>query len=248
MMILESSLIYINLSYEGKLMKNLRKQIAILAISFVSFVGVQSVSAIEGVSVGVSLNTSAFMGSGKETMTGSGASTTQSDVTEEDGAFKEDVTSAFIEYALNDVVSLGVEMFAEDVTTPENLNVQQSGSGENGSGLNNTVKATFKDHTTIYANLNMPFGTYLKLGYVMVDVATQESLGTGSKYNDVDTTGYTVGLGYQYKADNGVFARIEASVAEYDDVNAESTVDSSKKVEVTEMYGAIASFKIGKSF
>ena len=66
----------------------------------------------------------------------------------------------------------------------------------------------------------------------MVDVATQESLGTGSKYNDVDTTGYTVGLGYQFKADNGMFARLEVSVAEYDNISATSTVDSSKQVEV----------------
>ena len=132
-MILESPLIYINLSYEGKLMKNLTKKIAILAISFVSFLGVQSASAVEGLSVGVAMNTSGFMGSGKETMTGSGAATTQKDVTEEDGAFSADVTSAFVEFALNDQVSLGVEMFAEDVTTPENLNVQKAGSGELGA-------------------------------------------------------------------------------------------------------------------
>ena len=229
-------------------MKNLRKKIAILAISFVSFLGVQSASAMEGLSIGVAMNNTGFMGSGKETMTGSGAATTQKDVTEEDGAFSADVTSAFVEFALNDQVSFGVEMFAEDVTTPENLNVQKAGSGELGASLNNTVKATFKDHTTLYANINMPFNTYLKLGYIMVDVATQESLGTGSKYNDVDTTGYTVGLGYQFQADNGMFARLEVSVAEYDNVNATSTVDSSKEVEVTDMYGAVGSLKIGKSF
>ncbi len=82
----------------------------------------------------------------------------------------------------------------------------------------------------------------------MVDVATQESLGTGSTYNDVDTTGYTVGLGYQYKADNGVFARLEVSVAEYDNITAASTADSSKEITVSDMYGAVGSFKIGKSF
>ena len=229
-------------------MKNLRKKIAILAISFVSFLGIQSASAVEGLSVGIAMNTSGFMGSGKETMTGSGASTTQSDVTEEDGAFSADVASAFVEYAVNDILSLGIEMFAEDVTTPENLNTQKTSGESSAPTTKNTVKATFKDHTTLYANLNMPFGTYFKLGYAMVDVQTQESLGTGSKYNDVDTTGYTVGLGYQYKADNGVFVRLEASVSEYDDVNAVSTVDSSKKVEVTEMYGAVGSLKIGKSF
>ena len=225
-------------------MKNLRTKIAILAISFASFLGIQSASAIEGLSVGLAVNTAGFMGSGKEVMTGSGANTTKEKITEEDGAFSADVTSAFVEYALNDQVSFGVEMFAEDVTTPENLNVQQA----SGSDVNNTVKATFKDHTTIYANVNMPFNTYLKLGYVMVDVATQESLATGSAYNDVDTTGYTVGLGYQYNADNGIFARLEVSVAEYDNITAASTVDSSKEITVSDMYGAVGSFKIGKSF
>ena len=230
-------------------MNNLRKKIAILAISFVSFLGIQSASAVEGLSIGVALNTAAFMGSGKETMTGSGGSTTQKDVTEEDGAFKEDgVASIFLEYAATDVVSIGLERFFDDMTTPENLNVQQSGSGENGSGLNNTVKATFKDHTTLYANVNMPFGTYLKLGYHIVDVLTQESLGTGSKYGDTDTTGISVGLGYQYTADNGVFIRAEVSASEYDDVNSTSEIDSSKTVEVTEMYGAVGSIKVGKSF
>ena len=230
-------------------MKNLRKKIAILAISFASFLGIQSASAVEGLSVGIALNTAAFMGSGKETMTGSGAATTQKDITEEDGAFKEDgVASIFAEYAVTDVVSLGLERFFDDVTTPENLNVQKSGSGELGSELNNTVKATFKDHTTLYANVNMPFGTYLKLGFHMVDVLTQESLGTGSKYGDTDTTGISVGLGYQYTADNGVFIRAEVSASEYDDVNATSEVDTSKEVEVTEMYGAVGSIKVGKSF
>ena len=81
----------------------------------------------------------------------------------------------------------------------------------------------------------------------MVDVLTQESLGTGSKYGDTDTTGISVGLGYQYTADNGVFIRAEVSASEYDDVNSTSEADSSKTVEVTEMYGAVGSIKVGKS-
>ena len=227
-------------------MKNLRSKIAILAISFVSFLGIQSASAIEGLSIGVAMNKTAAMGTGKETMTGSGAATTQKDVTEEDGAFEADVASGFVEFAVNDVLSIGVEMMAEDMTTPENKNIQNLDTS--GTAVNNTVKATFKDHTTIYANLNMPLNTYLKVGYVMVDVLTQENLGTGSKYNDVDTNGITVGLGYQFNADNGVFVRAEVSATAYDDVSATSTVDSNKQVEVSDMYGAIGALKIGKSF
>ena len=229
-------------------MKMLKTKIAILAISFVSFLGIQSASAVEGLSIGAAFNTAAFMGSGKETKTGSGASTSKKDITEEDGAFKEEgITSIFIEYAVSDLVSLGVERFADDVSTPENLNAQKA-TGESEPLKNNTVKATFADHTTFYANINMPFNTYFKLGYHMVDVETKESLATGSKYGDVDTTGISVGLGYQYTADNGIFIRAEVSASEYDDVNATSTVDTSKAVEVTDMYGAAGSIKLGKSF
>ena len=149
-------------------------------------------------------------------------------------------SSIFVEFSPNDQISIGVERFADDVSTPENLNVQQA----SGSDINNTVKATFKDHTTIYANINMPFNTYFKIGYHMVDINTLETLATGSKYNDVDTTGYTLGLGYQYNADNGIFARLELSASEYDDVSATSTEDSSKEVSVSNMYGAMGSLKI----
>ena len=112
----------------------------------------------------------------------------------------------------------------------------------------NTVKATFEDHTTIYANVNFTPNSYFKIGYLMTDVATEESLGTGGAYPNVDTDGYTLGLGYQYTADNGVFARVEVTGSQYDDVSATNSNESDKKVEVTSMYGASAALKIGKSF
>ena len=225
-------------------MKNFKTKIAILAISFVSFLGIQTASAMEGLSLGIGLNYSAFMGKGKETSTSSGGTTKK--ITEEDGAFDTTVGSVFAEYAVGDAVSLGIEMVAEDMTTPENTNIQTVGTA--GSKLTNTVKADFKDHTTIYANISMPFNTYLKLGYIMVDIATAESLGTGGAYPDVDTTGYTVGLGYQHNADNGMFIRAELSASEYDDVNADNTNEADKKVSVSDMYGASATIKVGKAF
>ena len=219
-------------------MKILKTKIAILAISFVSFLGIQTASAMEGLSLGVGLNYSAFMGKGKETATSSGNATKT--ITEEDGAFDTTVASIFAEYAVNDVMSFGVEYVAEDMETPENTNVQDS--------LTNTVRADFKDHTTVYANINMPFNTYLKLGYAMVDVQTAESLETGGKYPDVDTTGYTVGLGYQHSADNGMFIRAELIASEYDNVTAKNTNEADKEITVSDMYGASASIKVGKSF
>ena len=204
-----------------------------------SFLGIQSASAVEGLTIGISYGTQAYMGKGKEESTSSGAAAKK--VTEEDGAFKEDgVPAVFVEYNLSDMVALGFEYVAEDVKTPQNTNVQDS--------LTNTVKAQFNDHMTIYANIMMPFNTYIKLGYSQADVATQESLGTGGAYPDVDTDGYTVGLGYQHKADNGMFIRVEASASEYSDVSASNTNETDKKVSVTDMYGAQAAVKVGKTF
>ena len=226
-------------------MKNIKTKIAILAISFVSFLGIQTASALEGLSLGISANYSAFMGKGKETATSSGNNTKT--ITEEDGAFDATVGSIFVEYAMTDGASIGVERVIEDMQTPTNTNTQHT-SRLDQTNLTNTVKADFKDHTTVYLNINMPFNTYLKLGYAMVDVATGESLDTGGAYPDVDTTGYTVGLGYQHTADNGMFIRAELSASEYDNVSATNTNEADKEITVSDMYGASASIKLGKTF
>ena len=219
-------------------MNKFKTKIAILAMSFVSFVGVQSASALEGLSIGAAMNYSGFMAMGKETKDVAGTN----EITEEFGAFQADYASVFVEYAVSDQFSLGLERHLEDITTPQNQNEK--------NGKNNLVKATFKDHTTLYANINMPFNTYFKLGYSVVDVATEESLATGGSYPDVDTTGVTAGLGYNLSMDNGMFIRTEISAASYDDVSATnaSADGNAQKVDVTDMMGATATIRIGKSF
>ena len=228
-------------------MKNLKTRLAVLAISFISFLGIQSANAasLEGLSVGVGYNQAAFMGTGKETST-SGAGTARGTDGKETGIFEDSVSSAFVEYNVG-MVSFGVEYYLEDIKTPENTNSQGT-SGVAGTRVNNTVKASFEDHTTVYAHLNLTEGAYVKLGYVMADVVTNESLGTGGAYPNVDTDGYMIGVGAQYTADNGIFARAEFSVSDYDDVTAKNSNESDKEVSVTNMYGAAASIKIGKSF
>ena len=227
-------------------MKNLKTKIAILAISFVSFLGIQSASALtlEGVSIGVGYNYSGFYGVGKETATSSGNGVKT--ITEEAGAFDDTVGSVFLEYSANDMISLGLEYIVEDIETPENVNVQNLDTS--GTAVNNKVKADFEDHFTLYANINMPFNTYLKLGYVMVDVATKENLGTGGAYGNVDTTGYTAGLGLNINLDSGIFVRTELSATSYDDVSTTNSSETDKVVSVTDMMSATAGIKIGKTF
>ena len=219
-------------------MNKFKTKIAVLAISFLSFAGIQSASAIEGFSIGAAMNVSGFGGTGTETKDVAGTN----EIVSEHGVFEADYASVFIEYAASDVVSVGIERNLDDITTPTNLNSKNN--------TDNSVKATFKDHTTFYANINMPFNTYFKLGYSIVDVATQESLGTGGSYDDVDTTGMTVGLGFNLNTSNGVFVRTEISGTQYADVTAtnKSPDGNAQVIDVTDMIGVTATLRVGKTF
>jgi len=91
-------------------------------------------------------------------------------------------------------------------------------------------------------------GTYLKVGFTEADVKTKENLGTGGSYNDVEIDGMVAGLGYARTNDDGIFFRVELLGTDMDDVTAKNTTDSTKKVVISDIVGASASIKIGKTF
>ena len=70
-------------------------------------------------------------------------------------------------------------------------------------------QAELDQHVTV-ATYNIA-GIYVKAGYVTVDLNTLESLGTGSKYGNIEVEGYTIGLGAQADLMADMFARVEAS-------------------------------------
>ena len=83
-----------------------------------------------------------------------------------------------------------------------------------------TAAAEVSDHITLYANYYINEAIYLHLGYASLDVTSNESLDTGSKYGNVNIDGIQYGLGIQM-TDN---LRIEAAYTDYDDVKLTSSV------------------------
>ena len=83
-----------------------------------------------------------------------------------------------------------------------------------------TAAAEVSDHMTLYANYYVNDSFYLHLGYASVDVNTNESLDTGSKYGNVSINGIQYGAGFQL-SDN---LRLEAAYTDYDDVSITSSV------------------------
>ena len=223
----------------------MRKLISLIVLSL--FLGSNAIA--EGFKVGLSGNIQGFYGVGTETVdNGSNSGTVK---TSEAGAFDHEDISIFVEYDMGPM-SVGIEYHPDDIETPENVNVRHT-SATDSTALRNTVKADFEDLTTLYAIIDIPFaGMYLKAGYVQADIETRESLATGSKYPNVDTSGFTAGFGFEHAIDS-LFVRLEATASQYDDVSASSTSSESEqttahKVDIDDMMSAHAKISIGYAF
>tara|TARA_B100000424_G_scaffold157429_1_gene120358 strand:+ start:179 stop:835 length:657 start_codon:yes stop_codon:yes gene_type:complete len=203
-----------------------------------------SSAALAGVNLGVTLGEQGYYALGTEKSNPGGPNETH---TTEAGAFGENLEEIFVEYDAGGVV-LGVAYMPNDVETPENVNNQD--------GTENKVKAEFSDFTTVYAIVPFTFlpteGLYGKIGYIEADIISIES-GMTSSYPNASTEGYTVGLGYQKNTDNGIFIRLEASAATYENVSVTSSTASTaagekNQVNIEDMMTARYQLSIGKSF
>jgi len=198
-------------------------------------------------SVGISLNNAAFAGEGNERV-GSDTGTTQS-TTDEYGAFAETYGSIFLEAGFGDVISLGIEYVPSGISSPTNTSRENEGS-------NSSVSADFEDLTTVYAKINVPLGgTYLKFGFSQVDVIINDKMESGNTYKDVDTEGYTAGIGYAHEIANGFSIRAEVMASQFDDVQTTNGVTTASVsnggknvVQVESMWGAKGTVSLVKSF
>ncbi len=136
------------------------------------------------------------------------------------------IPSVFAEYAFTDSISVGLDYIPmkADVSdkTKKRSDTETSVTGTattTSTSRTQSAQAELKDHVTLYANYNFDSGLYLKGGVANVTLNTDESLGTGSKYGNVDITGYVLGFG----VDSGNW-RTEVLFTDYEDISLTSSV------------------------
>ena len=210
------------------------KKIAInfLAVLFISVLSFTKAFAAD-YTLGFSGALVSLEAEGSETETGSQtAETTNASV---DNLFG--TASIFVE-AKFDKLAFGVDYIpmSADVSdkTHTRTDTETSVTGtkaETTTERTQTAAAEVSDHLTLYANYYLNDGFYLHLGYVDVDLETNESLDTGSKYGNVSVNGIQYGFGFQM-TDN---LRLEAAYTDYDNVSITSSesrtgVDTNNKV------------------
>ena len=198
------------------------KKIAInfLAVLFISALSLTKAFAVD-FTLGVSGAIANLQADGSETETGAvSAETTNKSVS---NTF---ATGSIFAEAKFDRFAFGVDYIPMDAdvsdATHTRTDTETSVTGtqaEVTTSRTQTAAAEISDHVTIYANYYVNDSVYLHLGYASVDVVTQESLDTGSKYGDASINGIQYGLGFQM-TDN---LRLEAAYTDYDTVSITSS-------------------------
>ena len=214
----------------------------IIAISSAMLLATSAFSMDIRPSVGISGSMAVYAATGTEknfNEAGSAVDTT----TDEHGAFVAEYGSIFVEAALNDMISVGVDYVPMDFQTPQNV-------AQEGEPNQKKVLARFEDLTTVYAKLNLPLGgSYLKVGYSQVDVTPKTNGGgNGNTYTSDSTDGLTVGLGYNHEIAGGVAVRLEVTGTDFGDVNSNNQQTNKTEIIVKDIIGARGTLSIVKSF
>ena len=218
------------------------KRLIIAISSLIMLSATNSMSMDLNPSIGISGSSGVFAATGTENNFNE-AGTAIDETTKEHGAFQADMASVFVELGVNDVLSFGVDYVINTLETPQNV------AREDGGTNANLVKAEFEDLTTVYAKLNVPLGgTYLKVGYVQVDVNSIEDLDSGNTHGNDKSTGWTAGIGYNHELTGGVSIRAEVTGMDMSDVTSNNGQTNKTEIKVEDMIGARGTISLVKSF
>ena len=224
------------------------KKIIAIVLAFSSIFFLTATKTLAEWSAGVSLNVGSYTATGQESEDGEINKTVSTNSLE--GKFS--YPSLFVEKNLG-AVSIGLDVIPGSVETTEigrtdyNGNGPAVSTGNDGgtSSVTNTAKVEISQHISLYALIPvMDTGAFIRAQIMNADVATKESLATGSVYPDTDMTGVSLSVGYQYDTDMG-FIRAEVGTSEYDTIDV--TSDNGHKV-TADVDGEWARISIGKTF
>jgi hypothetical protein len=198
---------------------------------------------------GVSANGMAAYGNASETLKDT------KELTNEEVVMATSFASIFAEVSGDEMMGIGIGIsYAPEVVdlNKETRNIQQAVSGEGDSGAQ-IIDGKVNDLMSIY--LTLPIGdngAYLKGGYIQATLVTEESLATGSKYENIDLTGTQIGGGYEGSLGDMAFWRAEGAYQMWDDINANGseaggTAGSTNRIEA-ELGSVTGSLSIGMKF
>ena len=234
------------------------------AFSALLMLSVTSANSLE-FKAGVSANGMAAYANAKETLKDSGR------VSNAEAILATSFASVFAEVSSDEMMGLGIGISyapevadlnkeTREIDTCNDQTSQNTGlacvakTGTSADSGTTTVDAKINDLLSVYLTLPVgDTGAYFKAGYMQATMVTEESLATGSKYEDVDLTGTQVGAGYEGSLGDMAFWRAEGSYQMWEDISASgseanSTADSKKNKIEAELGSVTGTLSVGMKF
>ena len=218
------------------------KKILITLLFFFSTFTFANALGISGINIGLSGQMGVFHATGEEKE--------QNETISEDATGLAGYGSIFVEKTLGDRFVIGIDYVPtalESETTEIVVDDIKAAADGASSQQTNKVQVDFEDLTTIYIGARITDSMYIKAGLVQVDIITNESLGTGSTYNNTDMDGTMFGLGFNNEFGNSAFYRIEGTYMDFGSASVTAS-NTDNKVSLKDLQGATAKISIGKSF
>ena len=222
------------------------------AFSALLMLSVTSANSVE-FKAGVSANGMAAYANASETIKDSGYRTTN-----EEAVLATSFASVFVEISGDEMMGLGLGIsYAPEVAelnkeTREIENTSGDAGNDTAGGVQ-SVDGKINDLVSVYLTLPIgDSGAFVKAGYNQATLVTNESLATGSKYEDVDLTGTQVGGGYEGSLGDMAFWRAEGAFQMWDDISANGseaggTAGSTNRIEA-ELGSITGSLSVGMKF
>ena len=165
--------------------------------------------------IGASIQAGAVDMSGTETLATTGL------ISGKDKAAGFGAAAGYVQYMFgDDGFVVGYEQMHGKVELgDETVENKSAGGGTDEGATINTAKANLSGHNSIYIESPAYGGLFVKAAYNTVTLKTEETLGTGSSYGDVDINGTTVGAGFRGTSESGIHMKITGEMTNYDTIN-----------------------------
>ena len=222
---------------------------AVSALLMLTVTGANSVE----FKAGLSANGMAAYANAKETLKG-GTRTTN-----EEAILATAYASIFAEISSDEMYGLGIGIsYAPELVDLEKetrtIQGNPAGADPGDDSGDQIIDGKIDDFASIYLTIPVgDSGAYFKAGYIQATLTTEETLATGTKYENVDLTGTQVGGGYEGDIGEMAFWRAEGSYQMWEDISAggsegNSATDTGKNNISAELGSINGSLSIGMKF
>ena len=200
----------------------MKKLLISLSAGMALLFGTVSASAGDGLGFGVALSAASVSATGTETEGGEKNSTKVDNHAVGVGSVFAEYTKGFFTVGI-DYVPFDLDVSDATKTRSDTETSVTGTKTATTTSRTQSAQAEISDHLTAYIELGS--NAYVKAGLVQVTVNTNESLGTGSKYNNVDLDGTLLGVGLRGDFGSGnMYYKLEGTYTDYDSLNLTSTV------------------------